>query len=226
MNRKVKILLAAALLISVAATAMVYAERGGRGFGDRLTEEQREAIHAKVEEMRTAGASRDEIHEAVREMLEGYGITPPERPPEGHGPGGHFRDQLTEEQREAIHAKVEEMRTAGASRDEIHEAVREMLEGYGITPPERPPEGHGPGGHFRDQLTEEQRQAIRARIREMREAGASHDEIHEAVREMLSEFGIEIPGSAEAGEASSQPSNLGENPGEGARWGEVKGRFE
>ncbi len=84
MSRKSSIMLVAALAISLAGTAFVYAERGHGGrFEDRLSEEQREAIHAKIDEMREAGASPEETHDAVREMLEGYGITPPEGNPEG-----------------------------------------------------------------------------------------------------------------------------------------------
>ena len=67
--------------------------------------------------------------------LEGYGIEPPERGPEHPGPHGRLGEQLTEEQREAIHEKVMEMRKAGASHNEIQDAVREMLEGWGIEPP-------------------------------------------------------------------------------------------
>ena len=102
MRRNIIAILVVALVASLAGTALVYAERGngGRGpagcFGDRLTEEQREAVHTMVMEMREAGASREEIHAAVRDMLERYGIEVPEGPPEGrpeggargHGPGG------------------------------------------------------------------------------------------------------------------------------------------
>ena len=172
MSRNMRTVLVVALLISLACTALVYAERGNGRFGDQLTEEQREAIHAKVQEMREAGASREEIHAAIREALEGYGITPPEGRPEGRR------------------------------------------------------EGRGPGGRFSDQLTEEQREAIHAKVREMREAGASGEEIHAAMREMFAEFGIDLPDCAEAGKASSPAGNLGDSPGEGKRWGEIKGRFE
>ena len=105
MGRNTKIVLVFALVISLAGAALVYAERGnGRGgrFGGQLTQEQREAVHATVVEMRGAGASHEEIHAAVREMLEGYGIEVPEGPPEGfrkgdgerRGPGGRFGDRL------------------------------------------------------------------------------------------------------------------------------------
>ena len=244
MSRTMKILLVLAILsISAIGAGLTYADRpDGKGFGAMLTEEQREAVHAKVTEMRDAGASREEIGAAVREMMEGYGITPPEGRPEGgpegfregRGPGGHMADALTEEQREAIHAKVTEMRDAGASREEIGAAMREMMEGYGITPPEGRPEGgpegfregRGPGGHMGDALTEEQREAIHAKVTEMRGAGATREEIHAAVREMLAGFGIETTGCNGTGTTSSGNSTLQGSPREGARWGEIKGRFE
>jgi DNA-binding transcriptional regulator YhcF (GntR family) len=138
------------------------------------------------------------------------------------GRRGHFGAQLTEEQREAVHAKIKEMREAGASREEIHQAVRETLEGYGISLSEGALERGGRRGHFGAQLTEEQREAVHAKVREMREAGASREEIHQAVREMVAGFGIDLPDCKEA------PSvrNLGENPGRRVKWGEIKGEFE
>jgi hypothetical protein len=45
-------------------------------------------------------------------------------------------DQLTEEQRDALHTMVTEMREAGSSRDEIRAAVHALLEGWGIELPE------------------------------------------------------------------------------------------
>jgi DNA-binding transcriptional regulator YhcF (GntR family) len=127
------------LAVALAAVALSYAGPAGphHRFGENLTKEQREAIHDKVMEMREAGASRKEIHEALREMLEGYGVEMPEGGPEHPGHHGRFGENLTEEQREAIHDKVMEMREAGASRKEIHEALREMLEGYGVELPPR-----------------------------------------------------------------------------------------
>jgi DNA-binding transcriptional regulator YhcF (GntR family) len=108
-------------------------------FLDQLSEDQREALRTMVEEMREADASHEEIRSAVHEMLEGWGI----EIPEGRGKRGEQRgrmkevfEQLTEEQRKAIHDKVVEMREADATREEIRAAVREMLESFGIELPE------------------------------------------------------------------------------------------
>jgi DNA-binding transcriptional regulator YhcF (GntR family) len=146
-----------------------------------------------------------------------------------HGRHAPFGSELTEEQREAVHTRIHEMRESGAPREEIHEAVRGMLEGYGVTPPEGPPEGRhrgrGPGGPFGSELTEEQREAIHTRIHEMRESGASREEIHTAIRAMLEEYGIELPDCPQGDGASSRAGRLGDGPQEGRRWGEIKGRF-
>ncbi len=188
----------------------------GKGFWADLTEEQREAVREKKEEMRSQGATREEIRAAVAEMLRAYGIEVPE---DCHGPRGFghpkagFKANLTEEQREAIREKKEEMRSQGATRAEIHSAVAEMLKGYGIEVPEdwrgpRGRDGFGPGpfGFWAD-LTEEQRDAVHDKIKEMRDQGATREEIHAAVAEMLKEYGVELP----------------ENRGEG-RWGDRRQR--
>jgi DNA-binding transcriptional MerR regulator len=136
---------------------------------------------------------------------------------ERRGPVGSM---LTEEQRAEIRAMVTEMRDAGASPEDIHAAVRSKMEGYGIEVPEDFGK-HRPRHRIFSQLTEEQRETIHAKLREMREAGASREEIHAAVREMLKSFGIDLP---EAGEDGS-PLPLGESKGRGVYWGRIKGQF-
>jgi len=180
----------------------------GGPFGE-LTDEQREVVHELVIDMREDGASRDQVHAAVIELLEDWGIEVPanmaDGPREGRGPGsghgprvGHgphiIMDQLTEEQRGAIHEMVMEMRDNGVDRDEIHEAVTAQLEEWGIEIPEdfRPGPRDGRHGILRD-LTEEQRQEVRETVREMRSDGASREEIHDAVRDMLEDWGIDLP---------------------------------
>ena len=113
-------------------------QHGFRGFLSNLTDEQRQAVHEKIKEMRSQDATRAEIRAAVAEMLEGYGIEMPEGWPGpfgfGHGQGGFCHD-LTEEQREAVRDRVKEMRSQGATREEIRAAVAEMLEEYDIELP-------------------------------------------------------------------------------------------
>jgi len=174
-----------------------------RGFWANLTEEQRETVHNTISKMREQGASREEIHEAISELLEEYGIKVPEDWGKGH-PGGYhgfngdFWKDLTVEQREVLRATIKEMRDEGATREEIHAVVTEILEGYGIELPEYWGEGHrGFGRGFWGDLSDEQREMIRSRMREMRSQGATKEEIRAAVSELLESFGIEFPKNSE-----------------------------
>jgi DNA-binding transcriptional regulator YhcF (GntR family) len=191
---------------------------GPVGFWKDLTKEQREVVQEKIKEMRSQGAKREEIHTAVAEMLKGYGIDVPEDSIGPHGRGGFgpgpvgFWKDLTKEQREAVQNKTKEMRSQGAKREEIHSAVAEMLKGYGIDVPEK---GRGPFGFgqqwnsLRANLTDEQRQTIRDKIREMRKQGATREEIHAAVADMLQGYGIKVPAdstSTSSGTAPAEPN--------------------
>jgi uncharacterized membrane-anchored protein len=165
--------------------------RGPMGFLMDLTEEQKEAIHEKITELREEGASHEEIHAAVGEMLEEYGVELPENWGERRG-RKEFFGNLTEEQREAIHKKMREMRDEGATHEEIHATVSEMLKEYGVEVPERLGERPHRMGFFAE-LTEDQREAVREKMKEMRDEGATHEEIHATVSEMFEEYGIELP---------------------------------
>lgn len=187
-------------------------KRLGRiGFHPSLNEDQRKAVREKIAELRESGAEHEEIRAAVSAMLEGYGIELP--PDAGHrfGPPPFIAD-VTDEQREALHEKMREMRSEGATREEIRSAMGEMLEDWGVELPERWGEGHGPKSFFA-KLSEEQRDAVREKTREMRRAGASREEVRAAVRQMLEGYGIEPPlhpkdapeGIMSPGETSTAP---------------------
>jgi hypothetical protein len=119
---------------------------------------------------------------------------------------------------------VKGMREAGATREEIRDAVHEKLTGWGIEIPEHPGRGEcrGHRGEIFKQLTEEQRRAVHDLVREMREAEATREEVRAAVREMLESFGIELPDGEEG--ASALDALEGENT-ESATWGEIKGTY-
>jgi len=145
MDRKSKAL----ILLSVVAVAAIlgsmvlptYAlgdEERNRGLPppwlDDLTDEQREAIEQKVQEMREAGASREEIRAEINAMLEEWGV----EVPEFHGPTPPWLGNLTDEQRAEIDQIVQDMKEAGATREEIKAAVDAKLEEWGIEVPECP----------------------------------------------------------------------------------------
>ncbi len=235
MTKKVMVILVL-VAVAVLSSATVFAgrgEQGGRGghrFPD-LTEEQRAEVHELVIAMREAGASREEIHAAVRELFESWNIELPDRPEgecrgegRGEGRGGRHRlmEQLTEEQRDQVHALVSGMRESGATREEIHAAVRELLAGWGIEVPEHPRgEGRGPRHELMDRLTEEQRAELHKLVSGMREAGATHEEIREAVHALLGSWGIELPERCQ-GEDGEIETLISPAEGESATWGKIK----
>ncbi len=177
--------------VLVSAAAPASEQDRGRGFLSCLTEEQRETVEEKIKEMRSQGAGREEIRAAVGEMLKGYGIERPERRVQGRG-RTMLMEKLTEEQRRAVQEKTREMRKDGANRKEIRVAIGEMLKGYGIESPRK---------HIKDRirkrvmekLTEDQSKAVREKVKEMRDRGASRKEIRAAMNEMLKGYGIESP---------------------------------
>ena len=204
-------IMALVLLVSVlVGTSAVVLAQGpcpghkGEGFWSNLTDEQGVAVQEKKKEMRSQGATREEIHAAVSEMLKGYGIEVSE---DWHGPKGFghgkagFKANLTDEQRQTLREKIKEMRSQGATHEEIRAAKAEMLKGYGI---ELPEDCYGPVGFghrkagFKANLTEEQREAIREKVKEMRSQGATRGQIHDVVNEMLEGYGFESPENSES----------------------------
>ncbi len=165
------------------------------GLWTSLTQEQRQALWSMVAEMRDQGASPEEVHSAVAQMLKGYGIELPEHWGKGFPRGPRrFLSQLTTEQRQALREKVKEMGDQGASPEEIHKTVTEMLKGYGIEVPEKWGRGFPNGPRrFLFQLTPEQRKAVQEKVKGMHSQGASPEETRKAVTEMLRGYGIELP---------------------------------
>jgi DNA-binding transcriptional regulator YhcF (GntR family) len=106
---------------------------------------------------------------------------------------------LTEEQRMEIRQLIETMRRNGASREEINEAVLKRLEEYGIDVTHlkiNRDDDHFMGRHrerILDQLTEEQKTELLQKIKELRESGATRNEIRDMTHEQLKEWGIETP---------------------------------
>ena len=83
--------------------------------------------------------------------------------------------ELTFAQRQAIDSKVKEMREAEANCSEIKSTINQMLKAFGVELLESR-RGHKHGGFF-SQLTEEQKLQVDDKVKEMREAGASRQEI-------------------------------------------------
>jgi DNA-binding transcriptional regulator YhcF (GntR family) len=101
---------------------------------------------------------------------------------------------LSSEQKEELLSLIAEMRESGASREEISDAVHAKLAEWGIELPEGKPGRHGmlPWGVLQ-QLDEDQKAELKVLVDEMRESGASREEISDAVQAKLAEWGIELP---------------------------------
>jgi DNA-binding transcriptional regulator YhcF (GntR family) len=240
MRKQLTLVIVLALTVAMIGTALTYA--GGRGFRNAgrhqgscdgpcadLTEDQRTALREKVTEMKEAGATREQIREAVGQMLTEFGVELPEDWSQRsmRGPGG-FRflcADLTEEQRATIREKVQELKESGVTREKVHEAVGVMLQDFGIELPEdwnqRPMPGPGRFRLLHADLTEEQRAAIREKVQEMRAAGNSRKEIREAVRGMFQDYGVELPEATEPSPKVSTTTAV-----QSASWGEIKRQFK
>lgn len=159
---------------------------GQRDFSDpQLTDEQQEILRTTIADLRAADATRDEIHAAVEALYAEWGLEMPER-------DSRWGDLLTEEQQAELKALVQELKDADATREEIKAAVDALFEEWGI---ERPDDGKGRKGKkggrgWMGDLTEEQQATIRDLIQTMKEDGATREEIREAVKAQLEEWGI------------------------------------
>jgi len=164
-----------------------------------LTDEPRTAVDAKIAELEAAGASEDEIRDAIVDLIEELGV---EAPPYLLGHIDRLLSQLdlTEDQLAEIDALVAQMAAGGATQAEIRAAVVEKLEAWGVDVPDEPFVRHGHHGRgfgfFLFDLTEDQRLEILATVAELQVAGATHQEIRDAIKELLIEWGV-IEGNSE-----------------------------
>ncbi|MCW4042229.1 MAG: heat shock 70 family protein, partial [Candidatus Bathyarchaeota archaeon] len=98
--------------------------RGACNFGD-LSDVQLEEIKDMVQDMHENGASKEEIKAAVESKLTEWGIEVPKFEQSRLPP---WWSELTDEQKEEIITIKEELREAGASKEEIRDAVKTKLE--------------------------------------------------------------------------------------------------
>ena len=188
--------------------------RGGRDQGQgvhqppffaELTEQQQADLKALIQDLRDQGADRKAIREAVHSKLAEWGVELPQKPEEGQGFRGRggsrgrgfenapFFKDLTDAQQVELQTLIDELKAGDADRKTIRQAVHEKLKEWGVDLPGRGfRQGRGHGKFF-DLLTETQKEEIRTMIQGLRENGASRQEIHEAVKAKLAEWGIERP---------------------------------
>jgi Spy/CpxP family protein refolding chaperone len=128
---------------------------------------------------------------AMLTLAVGAALAAPGAPAKAQDKGQAAAPQLTAEQRTQLLAKMRELKAAGKPPDEIRQAATEMLKGWGLEMP--------PGGLLAvvtANLTPEQKQEMRAKVKEMRAAGAKPEEIRAAVAQMFKDWGIVVPDRA------------------------------
>jgi benzoyl-CoA reductase/2-hydroxyglutaryl-CoA dehydratase subunit BcrC/BadD/HgdB len=128
-------------------------ERGKNECLDQLTDDQKDTLQEKMDELRASNASPEEIRDAIEQFMEEIGIEIEDCEMRGFGPPkGSMNDcytQLTEEQREALQEKMEEL------REELRQFMEDMgidVENCGMPPfgREGPIRGFGPRGSCND----------------------------------------------------------------------------
>ena len=159
----------------------------------QLTAEQRETIKSKVSQMKEAESTPKAIKQTVDQMMQNFGVEPTQRKGKGRAKRQNPLGQLTEEQKSHIDTKIKEMREAGANRDEIRKQMGTMLEGFGVDISQRKGKRKGKDQNTLDQLTEEQKSQVDAKVKEMREAGTDRREVRNQVHSMLEGFGLKKP---------------------------------
>jgi uncharacterized protein YpuA (DUF1002 family) len=101
-----------------------------------LTDTQKAALQAKIKELKAVNATRQEIHSAIDDMLKQWGIQLTQ--PSGKPPAPPWMANLTDTQKATLEAKVKELKAAGKTPQEIHNAIDEMLKQWGIQVPQCP----------------------------------------------------------------------------------------
>lgn len=159
-----------------------------------LTDEQKAELKELRESMKTDGATPEEIHAAVEALFAEWGIEMPNWRGQGNDRNGLGDPQLTDEQKTQLKELRESMRADGASREEIHAAVEALYAEWGLDMPDWKDGQRNGGRGFSDpQLTDEQRETLRATIAELREADATREDILAAVEALYAEWGLEMP---------------------------------
>jgi len=164
----------------------------GKMIHDQLTEEQRTELADTIKKLKEEGKTREEIRTAVDALFEKWGIEKPNHLGGRHFGKHSFMDKLTDAQRTELADTVKKLKEDGKTREEIKTAIDALFEKWGIEKPDSPLRHRG-WKQFAKQLTPEQRQQIWDTIKDMKAKDATREEIHEAVKALLIEFGVDLP---------------------------------
>jgi DNA-binding transcriptional MerR regulator len=119
-------------------------------------------------------------------IAENQGTAPDPQPPSREPP---WMSQLTDDQKTEIQQLTQSMKDSGASQQEIRDAINAKLQEWGIEVPEvplrEPP--------WISQLTDDQKTQIEQMVQSMKDSGATPQEIRDALKAKLQEWGIQLP---------------------------------
>ncbi|QOS12563.1 uncharacterized protein HfgLR_12130 [Haloferax gibbonsii] len=109
-----------------------------------------------------------------------------------HAPGDRLQDRynLTDEQTDELQTLVADLRDDGATADEVRTAVNEKLTEFGVDEADLLPD---PALRVTERLdlTDDQTAELEALVADLRDDGATADEVRTAVDEKLTEFGVD-----------------------------------
>ena len=105
-------------------------ERPGR-FWSQLSDSQKTEMQLLIRALIDQQVDRDSIRSAIHEKLGGWGIQPRPR-----GIPSRLAEKLTEAQKTELETLITTLKSQHTAPREIHQAVREKLEEWGI--PDRP----------------------------------------------------------------------------------------
>jgi len=94
--------------------------------------------------------------------------------------------KLNNRQKKILRKAIRELKEQGASKKEIKALIKQYLKRWGIKPGKKIKRLK----HFWKKLTEAQRKELKQAIRELKEQGASKEEIKALIKKYLEEWGI------------------------------------
>jgi hypothetical protein len=101
-----------------------------------------------------------------------------------------FFGNLTDAQKEELTATMNQLRENNATREEIRDAINAKLTEWGIEVPKEDPH---PMPRWLQNLTADQKAELQNLMDELKDKGASHEEIRTQIDAKLQQWGIEIP---------------------------------
>lgn len=97
-----------------------------KGFWLKLNDKQKEELLAAIKKLKSEGATREEIKAEINVYLEKWGIDIKKKFEKG------FWLKLNDQQKEELLTVIKELKSKGATREEIKAEINEYLKKWGI----------------------------------------------------------------------------------------------